>query len=119
MPPLFPATLALYGVSCALYLAHLMNASPGLARAARGALAAAFASQALDIAWLCTRGMHPVVNAREALAFAGWLICGAYLLASVRMRVPVLGALVVPVTMVLDLAARLSPSREASHGVST
>ncbi len=119
MPPLFPATLALYAVACALYLAHLMAGSEGLARAGRGALAAAFASQALDIGWLCMHGMHPAVNAREALSFAAWLICGAYLLSSLRIRIPVVGALVVPVTMVLDLAARLSPSREAVHGVST
>ena len=118
MPPLFPATLALYAVSCALYLAHLMAGSEGLARAARGALAAAFASQALDIGWLCTRGQHPAVDAREALSFAAWLICGAYLVSTVRFRIPVVGALVVPVTMVLDLAARLSPSHEAQHGVS-
>ena len=63
--------------------------------------------------------MHPVVNAREALSFAAWLICGAYLVASLRYRIPVVGALVVPVTMVLDVAARLSPSKEAAHGVST
>lgn len=119
MPPLFPATLALYAVACALYLAHLMAGSVGLARAGRAALTAAFASQAIDIGWLCTHGMHPVVNAREALSFAAWLICGAYLIASVRYRIPVVGALVVPVTMVLDVAARLSPSREALHGVST
>jgi ABC-type uncharacterized transport system permease subunit len=118
MPPLFPATLALYAVSCAMYLAHLMAGSAGLARAGRVALAAAFASQAIDIGWLCTHGQHPAVNAREALSFAGWLICGAYLLASLRIRIPVVGALVVPVTMVLDVAARLSPSREAMHGVS-
>jgi ABC-type uncharacterized transport system permease subunit len=118
MPPLFPATLALYAVSCALYLAHLMVGSDGLARAARVALAIAFAAQAVDIGWLCTHGMHPVVNAREALSFAAWLICGAYLLASLRYRIPVVGALVVPVTMVLDVAARLSPSKEAAHGVS-
>ena len=120
MPPLFPATLALYAVSCAMYLAHLMAGSAGLARAGRAALAAAFASQALDIGWLCMHGQHPAVNAREALSFAAWLICGAYLLVSVRarFRIPVVGALVVPVTMVLDLAARLSPSREAAHGVS-
>ena len=59
------------------------------------------------------------MNAREALSFAAWLIVGAYLLASLRTRVPVVGALVVPVTMVLNLAARLSPSKEAAHGVST
>lgn len=118
MPPLFPATLALYAVSCALYLGHLMTGGQGLARAGRGALAAAFASQAVDIGWLCTHGQHPAVNAREALSFAAWLICGVYLLSSVRFRIPVVGALVVPVTMVLDLAARLSPSHEAVHGVS-
>jgi ABC-type uncharacterized transport system permease subunit len=118
VPPLFPATLALYAVACALYLAHLMAGSAGLARAGRAALAAAFASQAIDIGWLCTHGMHPAVNAREALSFAAWLICGAYLLASVRYRIPVVGALVVPVTMVLDVAARLSPSKEAVRGIS-
>jgi ABC-type uncharacterized transport system permease subunit len=119
VPPLFPATLALYAVSCALYLANLMSPSTGLARAARLALAGGFASQAVDIGWLCTHGLHPAVSAREAMAFAAWLICGAYLAVSIRLRVPVVGALVVPVTMVLNLAARLSPSREAAHGVST
>ncbi|MCU1281984.1 MAG: cytochrome c assembly protein [bacterium] len=119
MPPLFPATLALYAVACALYLAHLMAGSEGLARAGRAALTAAFASQAVDIGWLCMHGMHPVVNAREALSFAAWLTCGAYLVASLRYRIPVVGALVVPVTMVLDVAARLSPSKEAVRGIST
>lgn len=119
-PPLFAVTMALYAVSCALYLTHLVAGagSAGIARAARIALGIAFLSQAVDIGWLCVRGQHPAVNAREALSFAAWLICGAYLLVSFRFRVPVIGALVVPVTMVLDVAARLSPSREAVHGVS-
>src|ERR1700743_2824524 len=103
MPPLFPATLALYAVACALYLAHLMAGSQGLARAGRGALAAAFASQALDIGWLCMHGMHPAVNANEALSFAAWLICGAYLLSSLRVHMPVVGALVGPATIALHV----------------
>src|SRR5581483_8337678 len=74
MPPLFPATLAFYAVACVLYLAHLVSASAGIARGARVALAVAFASHAVDIGWLCTHGLHPVVNAREALSFASWLI---------------------------------------------
>jgi ABC-type uncharacterized transport system permease subunit len=113
MAPLFPVTLALYAVSCALYLAHIMTDATQLARVARLALAAAFVSQAVDIGWLCAHGMHPLLNASEALSFASWLICGAYLLVSLRSYVPVVGALVVPVTMVLDAAARLSPSRES------
>jgi ABC-type uncharacterized transport system permease subunit len=119
MPPLFPVTLALYAVSLALYLAHLMAGTQNLAGAARIALAAAFSAQAVDIGWLCVHGQHPAVSAREALSFAAWLICGAYLLLSFRIRIPVVGALVVPVTMVLDVAARLSPSKEPAHGVST
>jgi ABC-type uncharacterized transport system permease subunit len=116
MPPLFPATLALYAVSCTLYLAHLVTGgSESLARGARIALAVAFASHAVDIGWLCTHGLHPGVNAREALSFGSWLICGAYLAASLRLRVPVVGALVVPGTMVLDVAARLTPTKESAQ----
>ena len=115
MPPLFPVTLALYAVSLALYLAHLMAGTQNLAGAARAALAGAFMAQAVDIGWLCTHGLHPAVSAREALAFAAWLICGAYLLLSFRGRVPVVGALVVPVTMVLDVAGRLTPTHEAQR----
>src|SRR4051812_35225773 len=119
MPPLFPVTLALYAVSLSLYLAHLMAGTQSLARAARIALGAAFASQAVDIGWLCVHGLHPAISAREAMSFAAWLICGAYLALSFKYRVPVVGALVVPVTMVLNLAARLSPEKEPAHGVST
>jgi len=124
MPPLFPATLALYAVATTLYLAHVVVSSRGgasvggLAGGARIALAVAFSAHAVDIAWLCIHGLHPAVNAREALSFASWLICGAYLLASFRFRVPVVGALVVPGTLVLDVAARLTPSQEAPHASS-
>jgi ABC-type uncharacterized transport system permease subunit len=118
MPPLFPLTLALYAVSGTLYLAYLLSAGANgqvISRAARVALCAAFASQALDIGWLCAHGLHPVVNAREALYFASWLLSGVYLLTSLRFEMPVLGAMVVPGMVVLDVAARLTPSQEAPH----
>ncbi len=121
MPPLFPVTLALYAVACTLYLAHLWveNTPVGsLQSGARIALGLAFASHAVDIGWLCLHGMHPVVNAREALSFVSWLMCGAFLLISFRLQVSIVGALVVPATMVLYVAARLSPSQEALHGSS-
>ena len=47
--------------------------------------------------------------------FLSWLMCGAYLLTSFRFEIPVLGALVVPVAMVLDVAGRLTPTKEAQH----
>jgi ABC-type uncharacterized transport system permease subunit len=125
VPPLFPATVALYGIACVLSFSHLFGPSPGerkdtgasLSRAARIALLLAFISHAIDIGWLCTKGMHPLVNAKEAVSFAAWMMCGAYLFLSARYRSPALGVVIVPVTLILDLAARLGPSVE-SHSVS-
>jgi ABC-type uncharacterized transport system permease subunit len=123
-PPLFPATIALYSVACLLFFAHLFGPHAGerketglgITRAARVALLMAFASHAVDIGWLCTKGMHPVVNAKEAVSFAAWLTCGAFLFVSARYRSPALGVVLVPVTLILDLAARLGPAPE-SRGV--
>ena len=127
MPPLFPATIALYSVACVLSFAHLYgpaagqrkDAGGGVSKAARFALALAFLSHAIDIGWLCTKGMHPVVNAKEAISFAAWLLCGAYLVVSSRSRVPALGVVLVPVTLILDLAARLGPAPEYRGAAST
>ncbi|MEO6953509.1 MAG: cytochrome c biogenesis protein CcsA [Polyangia bacterium] len=142
MPPLFPATVALYGIACALFFAHLygpyyspyyspqhspqhspqqgqrQQAATGVSSLARIALALAFASHAVDIGWLCTKGMHPVVDAKEALSFFSWLLCGAYLVLSSRYRLAAIGVVLVPMTLVLDLAARLSPGNGARSAVS-
>lgn len=129
-PPLFPATVALYGVACVLFFVHLFGRdpgarierrkeAPGVLRAARYALGLAFASHAVDIGWLCARGLHPVVNAKEALSFAAWTLCGAYLFVASRFRSPALGVLIAPLTLVFDLAARLGPAPEARTATST
>jgi ABC-type uncharacterized transport system permease subunit len=110
MTLLFDLTLALYALACGLYLSHLSSGNDGIARVARVTLAAAFLAHTVDIGALCVHGVHPFVNAREALSFVAWLTIGAYLGVTLRYRVPVLGALVVPVTMVLDVAARVGPT---------
>jgi ABC-type uncharacterized transport system permease subunit len=135
VPPLFPATLSLYVVACTLYLVQIVVGggaqtpgsvigaptpamAPGLVRAARMILALAFASHAVDIGWLCTKGLHPVVNAREALSFASWLMCGLYLALSLRAAgLAVVGAIVVPATLILLVAARLAPGTETPTSV--
>src|SRR5256885_12863464 len=103
-PPLFPVTLALYAAACALYLAQVtamasgaastQRGAPGyrLARAARWLLYTAFVSHAVDIGFVCKSGMHPLVNAREALSFVGWITVGAYLGATWRNKLPLAGA---------------------------
>lgn len=123
MPPLFPVTLVLHSVACTLYLVHVLwraeTPSARLGLVAWITLGLGFVSQAADIAWLCTRGLHPVANAREAVFFAAWLMCGAYLAATWRRRLPVVGALVAPAALVLDVATRLVPGQEVIHAGST
>src|SRR5579883_355290 len=111
----WPVTLALYAASCALYLSLLVvgAGAPGaarLSRVARGLLAAAFVSHAVDIGALCLRGVHPFVSAREVLSFLGWLSVGAYLGLTFRYALPLAGALIVPVALVLEVAARVAPA---------
>jgi ABC-type uncharacterized transport system permease subunit len=122
--PTFPLTLALYAAACALYLGGLAGgaAQPQtkhtarLGRAARMVLLAAFLAHAVDIGLLCVRGTHPFVNVREVLSFLGWLSVGAYLVLTVRYALPLAGALVVPVTLVLDAAARVGPAPASDPG---
>jgi ABC-type uncharacterized transport system permease subunit len=119
-PPLFPVTLSVYAVACALYLVHVATGGQqkGIAQAARLALAVAFASHTVDIAWLCIKGKHPVASAREAVSFVSWLTAGVFFLTALRLERSILGALVVPGVLVLYLAARLAPGNEAPRSSS-
>lgn len=114
MPPLFPLTLALYAVACTLYFVAV--AQPQLVRAAQAAQAAlglALLGQAIDIAWLCLHGQHPGSSAREALYFAAWLMVGSLPVLTFRQPIPLLGALLLPVAMVMDVVARVTPAKGA------
>ena len=112
----FPfVALALYGASCALYLALIAvgvqkaAVAPQLARAARLLLIGACAAQAIDIGVSCVHGMHPASSAREALFFFSWLMVATYLVVTWRQPVPLAGALLTPVSLVLQVAARVGP----------
>ncbi len=111
MPPLFPITMALYAVACTLYFVAV--AQPPLVRVAKAAqlsLALAFLGQTIDIAWLCLHGQHPGTAAREAIFFASWLMVGAFPVLTFRQPIPLLGALLLPVAMVMDVVARVTPA---------
>jgi ABC-type uncharacterized transport system permease subunit len=112
MPPLFPLTLAVYAVACTLYFVAVAQPQLGrVLKAAQLALALAYVGQAIDIAWLCLHGQHPGSSAREALFFAAWLMVGAFPILTFRQPIPLLGALLLPVAMVMDVVARVTPSQ--------
>lgn len=103
---LFIATALLYGASCALYLGFLVRGSAGLGRAAHAALAAA---GSLHLAYVITDwvqlGEVPIQDIRGSLAAISILVVAAFLLASLKYRITVLGAFITPVTLLLLLGA--------------
>lgn len=105
-------TALLYGVSCALYLVFLVRGTAGLGRAANGVLAG---SGALQLAYVISdwvvRGAIPFEDIHGTLVVLSLLVVIAFLLATLRYRVTVLGAFITPITLLLLLGAAVA------HGV--
>ena len=107
--PAFWVAVVAYTVAATLLLFVLA----GNARMRPFALAAvivAFAAHGTDIGWRGTEHVHPAESVREALGFLAFIITGGYLLASLRYRLTLGGAVVMPVALVLLLLARLTPA---------
>ncbi|MFO0580400.1 MAG: cytochrome c biogenesis protein CcsA [Polyangia bacterium] len=114
MPPLFSLTLALYAASCTLYFVAV--AQPRLVWPQRLAvllLLLGLLGQGADIAWLCLHGQHPGSSAREALFLASFLMLGILPVRTFRQPLPLLGALLLPVAMVIDVVVRVLPRATA------
>ncbi len=120
MPPFFPLTLAFYAAACTLYFVAV--AQPQLRFATRLAtplLGFGLLSQGIDIAWLCVHGQHPGSSAHEALFFAAWLMLAVLPLRTYRQPLPLLGALLLPVAMVIDVVVRVLPTPHGQQATTT
>jgi ABC-type uncharacterized transport system permease subunit len=108
------ATLGAYALAAGVYLAFHIRRRPALSRIGRVLLAVGWALQVVDIGLRCMRGLHPAYSTAEAMAFIAWAIAGGYLIASLRYRLDVAGAFVVPAALVLLLLARVVPADESA-----
>jgi len=75
-----------------------------------GLVGVAFVAHGVDIGWRGTQHVHPAQSVREAIGFLAFIVTGGYLLASTRYRLTLGGVAVMPVSLMLLLAARLSPA---------
>jgi ABC-type uncharacterized transport system permease subunit len=85
---------------------------------ALGLVAAAFVAHGVDIGWRGTQAVHPAQSVREAIGFLAWILTGGYLLASVRYRLTLGGVVVMPLSLVLLVLARLTPAGQAQEDLS-
>ncbi|UCF30350.1 MAG: c-type cytochrome biogenesis protein CcsB [bacterium] len=94
------------------YLLYLVYQNPVVPRVARYALYLAFVCQTLFFSTRLVKGGMPFgTNMYESLVFFSWCIVLSYLLVTVRYRVPVIGAFVMPIALILSTAAAFLPQK--------
>ena len=79
----------------------------------------AWVAHGTDIGWRGTQHVHPAESVREAIGLLAFIITGGYLLASTRYRLTLGGVVVMPVSLVLLLLARLTPAGTDPGDLST
>ncbi len=78
-----------------------------------GLVTLAWVAHGVDIGWRGTMHVHPAQSVREAIGFLAFIVTSGYLLASTRYRLTLGGVVVMPVSLVLLVIARLSPVGES------
>jgi ABC-type uncharacterized transport system permease subunit len=107
--PAFWVAVALYAIAAAALLGVLAGHKK-LRPVALGFVIGAFVAHGTDIGWRGTLQVHPAQSVREAMGFLAWLLTGGYLLTSLRYRLTLGGVVIMPVSLVLLVLARLTPA---------
>jgi len=115
MTPLFWAAVLLYAVATVLYLGFLVGLPDRLAPWARWALGLGFIVNLCEIGARGVAGLHPVSSVRETIGFLAWVAVGVFLFMERKRPLPAVGAVVAPGSLVLLLAARLSPEADSTN----
>jgi len=109
--PAFWVAVVAYTAAGAALLA-VLGGYAKLRTVALALVGVAFVAHGMDIGWRGVEHVHPAQSVREAIGFLAFIITGGYLLASTRYRLTLGGAVVMPVSLVLLLLARLTPAGE-------
>ncbi len=103
---LFGVSLFFLFIATLHYLLFLVYQNDLVSRVARGSLWAAFAGQTLFFAMRFLMGAVPLAsNFYESLVFFSWCLLLVFIAFSQRFRFPVLGAFILPVAFILQVAA--------------
>lgn len=107
--PAFWVAVIGYAVAAAMLLVVLAGQQK-LRPVALAMVGLAFVAHGVDIGWRGTQHVHPAQSVREAIGFLAFILTGGYLLASAKFRLTIGGVVVMPVALVMLVAARLTPA---------
>ena len=106
----FKITLALYFAGTFIFLAHLGNKNPQLARLSIWVTAVGFAFHTFAlIAHVMKSGQIPLTNFYEALSFFSWALVLVFLFVEYRYRILVLGSFILPLAFLTLVSAAALP----------
>jgi len=109
---LFTVALGLYGCATLAYFAFLVKTSPLLGKTAHWIIIAGFLTHCAAVgARYLAAGYPPVTNLHEALSFFSLAIVGLFIYFEMRYKLHILGSFVIPVALVMMIAALGFPSR--------
>ena len=103
----FWITLALYTLATSLYVANVLSPRDRVLRGARWVLIVGVLCHFLQIGDLCLHKHNPLADTGGMLNLTGWVLAGGLVLVGFRRRIGALGALVVPLALLLSAAGRL------------
>ncbi|HEU0032830.1 MAG TPA: cytochrome c biogenesis protein CcsA [Kofleriaceae bacterium] len=115
-PAFWIAVVSYAAATTALFL--VLAGKPRLRPVAVALVGVAFVAHGFDIGWRGTQHVHPAQSVREAIGFLAFIVTGGYLLASMRYRLTLGGVVVMPVSLILLVAARLTPAGTAPEDLS-
>ncbi len=103
---LFFVAIIFYFIATSLYMIYIFIPSDGVKRGATFTLSCAFVIHGVSFT---VRGLivghFPVTSLFESLSFYSWLLAGGYLLLEIKYNLPVLGAFVSPLNLIMALFA--------------
>ena len=116
--PAFWVAAAAYTVASAL-LFVVLGGQQRVRNAALVFVGIALAAHGTDIGWRGVEHVHPAESVREALGFLAFILTGGYFIASTRYRLTLGGVVVLPVSLILLLVARLTPAGAEPESLSS
>jgi ABC-type uncharacterized transport system permease subunit len=115
--PAFWAAVALYAAAATALLV-VLGGRARMRPTAIALVALAFAAHGTDISLRAIAHVHPAQSVREALGLLAFVLTGGYLLASIRYRLTIGGVVVMPLALILLVAARLTPAGDVPEDLS-
>lgn len=112
------ATLGLYVAGTAVFLTYLVRRSEALSRVALGVAGLGFLFHTVSLAASLLAQEHvPLASFHEAMSLFSWALMAVFLGVELRQRMHVLGAFILPLSLIALLSAAALPAQASLHPV--